>query len=691
MCGIIGVFNKQDAEKLVRKGMAVIKHRGKDARCVDAVNDTAAIGHLLHAVVGHVKQPILGKGLLISNCEIYNWKELNEREELDAKNDAELLLKLLDKKGVAQIKEVLEQLDGVYAFAYLFRDKLILARDIIGVKPLWFSYREGLAFASEKKALEKMGYIDIQELNPRKIVSYDIKTNNIKFIERDFFKITPTIKKKSSYVLEETKKLLIDAVRKRLPNKKLGILFSGGIDSTTLSFICKMLGKKFTCYTAVVDHPGFREPPDIVYAKRVAEKLGFELKINKIKLSNVEGYLKKVVPLIEDNNVVKVEVALTLYAACELAKKDRCKVILSGLGSEEIFAGYYRHEKSQDINKECISGLLKMYERDLYRDDVVTMANNLELRVPFLDRYLVEHALRIPAKLKLDEKQDKIILRMVAQDLGIPMKFASRKKDAAQYGSNIDKAVKKLSKKRGFGLRSEYLRQFYPSHNLNLAALISGGKDSLFAMYVMLKQNYKVGCVVTIISENPESYMFHTPNVQLVALQARAMQLPYVIEKTKGEKEEELKDLKKALAYAKKKYKIEGVITGALYSSYQRDRIEKIADSLGLKIFSPLWHIDQEYEMRQLITEGFEVIFSSVAAEGLDKSWLGRKMLQKDVDKLVELNKRIGLNVALEGGEAETLVLDCPMFKQKIVIKDAEIIMENKNTGIYKIKDAILW
>src|SRR3989338_3698156 len=138
----------------------------------------------------------------------------------------------------------------------------------------------------------------------------------------------------------------------------------------------------------------------------------------------------------------------------------------------------------------------------------------------------------------------------------------------------------------------------------------------------------------------------------------------------------------------KGKYQIEGIVSGALYSNYQRERLEKAAEKIGLKVFSPLWHIDQEQEVRQLIREGFEIVLSSVAAEGLDKSWLGRVLTEKDVDRLVALQKKVGLNVAGEGGEYESLVLSCPLFKKIIVIEESEILIENQNIAKLVVKKA---
>src|SRR3989338_3015626 len=221
---------------------------------------------------------------------------------------------------------------------------------------------------------------------------------------------------------------------------------------------------------------------------------------------------------------------------------------------------------------------------------------------------------------------------------------------------------------------------------MRLGALLSSGKDSLFAAYTMKKQNYDISCAIAIKSKNPDSFMFHTPNIDLVKLQCESMGIPLVMVETEGEKEEELEDLQKALMDAKERHGIEGVVSGALFSNYQRERIEKVADSLGLKLFSPLWHMDQESEVRQLLREGFDIIFVKVAAEGLDSSWLGGGINEKEVDKLVALHKKFGINIAGEGGEYESLVLDCPMFGKRINIKTNNFV----NEGVLFIQKGIL-
>ena len=221
---------------------------------------------------------------------------------------------------------------------------------------------------------------------------------------------------------------------------------------------------------------------------------------------------------------------------------------------------------------------------------------------------------------------------------------------------------------------------------MKLGVLFSSGKDSCLAMHLAKEQGHEIVCLISLESENPYSWMFHTPNVQLIVEQAKCLDLPLVMRKTKGEKEKELVDLKEAISDAREKYPMDGVITGAVYSRYQWARVDKICGDLNLVSQNPLWHHDQEQLLRDLISKKFNVIISSIACDGLTKDFLGKKIDTDMIQKLSDLNKKIGINVAGEGGEYETLVVDCPMFKKKIVIEDSMTVMENENTGNYIVK-----
>ncbi len=704
MCGITGFFNNPKAAEKAVKALETIKNRGMDgagffdgknvftaARIEDLKTKKNAsnncIAHCLHSVVGNVRQPIKNKGVLAANCEIYNWKELNEKYGINARNDAELLLRMLEKEK--NIKKALDKLNGVFAFAYWKGNRVWLARDILGEKPLWYSLEKGLAFASEKKALEKLGHSKVIELHPRKILLYSTKENKAQFVGQKFFEL----KKETNKSFEETKKvlekILAKSIKSRAPGKKFGILFSGGVDSTLLALLCRKLGLDFSCYTGGIIESGRKMPDDILFAKKTAGNLGLDFKAKTIGLSEAEKYFSKIVPLIEDSNVVKAGVGLPLFLACEKAKEDGVKVVFSGTGADELFAGYARFEAGKGVNNDCLSLLRRAFERDLYRDDVVCMANNTELRQPFLDRELVEFALSVPEKFKTAGNAKKIILRELAKGLGLPEKIAERKKTAAQYGSNSDWAIEKLAKKAKCKTKSEYLGKFYPIPNLVIGALASGGKDSLLAMQTMRRQNYEIACLITLRSKNMHSFMFHTPNIGLVKLQAEAMNMPLIMQETHGKKEAELKDLERAIKKAISKFGIQGIVSGALYSNYQRERIEKIAEELGIKVFSPLWHANQEQELLELLKNNYRIVFSAVASHGLGKEVLGKEITKKEVEKLEELNKKFGLNISGEGGEYESLVLDAPFFMKKIKLVETEILETGASARLV-VKKAML-
>jgi len=214
---------------------------------------------------------------------------------------------------------------------------------------------------------------------------------------------------------------------------------------------------------------------------------------------------------------------------------------------------------------------------------------------------------------------------------------------------------------------------------MRLGALFSGGKDSTYAAWLAKQEGHELACLISVFSENKESFMFHTPAIGLVKKQAKLADLPLIVQKTKGEKELELRDLEKAIKTAKEKYKIEGIVTGAVASVYQASRIQKICDKLGLKCLNPLWHKDQIELLNELVKNKFEVVIVGVFADTLDKSWIGRKINQDFIDEAKKLQEKYGINPAGEGGEFETLVINCPLFRKKLSIKIKNISGEGNS------------
>ncbi len=223
---------------------------------------------------------------------------------------------------------------------------------------------------------------------------------------------------------------------------------------------------------------------------------------------------------------------------------------------------------------------------------------------------------------------------------------------------------------------------------MRYGVLFSGGKDSTLALHLAAEKD-QVVCLITLVSKNKESYMFHTPNIDMTSLQAEALGLPLLSVVTEGRKEEELVDLENAIAEAKGKFRIEGLVTGAVESVYQSSRIQRICDGLGLKCFNPLWKHNQKALLETLVERKFKVIISGIFAYPLDASWLGKQIDTQIIERLVELQGKYGISPSGEGGEIETTVLDAPMFKQKIEVLDSGIQAKD-NSGVYIIKKAQL-
>jgi asparagine synthase (glutamine-hydrolysing) len=342
---------------------------------------------------------------------------------------------------------------------------VFLARDLIGVKPLWYDTSSGFAFASEKKFLEMSGLHGGVELDPRHILCYDLKKDTIKTYNRDFLQGLTEHQGSFVEVRDDLISLLKEAVSIRIPDEDFGVMFSAGIDSTILALLCKGFaeakGVKCNCYT--VGLSGQVPSPDITCARKLADELELELNVHEIGLDTVEEYLSTVVPLIEDATVPKTGVALTMYAACKAAKKDGINVLFAGAGADELFAGYNRFKSSVSVNEDCIRDILEMHEVNTYRDDTVAAFTGTIVRLPYLDEKFVEYALAIPKEYKISDEMNKIILRKAGEEIGLPKYVTERGKKAAQYGSRFDQALKKLAKRAGFANKTDYINSFQES------------------------------------------------------------------------------------------------------------------------------------------------------------------------------------------------------------------------------------
>ena len=262
------------------------------------------------------------------------------------------------------------------------------------------------------------------------------------------FKPDSEVSESEDRIALQLRRLFEDSIKQRLEGKnQAGIMFSGGLDSSYIAALCKRFNANFTCYTVGFQDGNFKVPEDIEQAQLVVKHLGLEnnFKFKVFDIKEMEQIFKDTIKILSQAtekydkdllNVVNVGVAAVEYAAYSISNKE--KYFFSGLGSEELFAGYDRHRKNP-TNDECYQGLLNMYERDLLRDSAMSSSLGFDFLTPFLDKDLVKYSLSIPIKYKLNNSGNKLILRKAAYPL--LKEHSERPKRAAQYGSSFDRAL----------------------------------------------------------------------------------------------------------------------------------------------------------------------------------------------------------------------------------------------------------
>lgn len=399
-------------------------------------------------------QPLKSENLtLVYNGEIYNFKELADFLKSNSKEkifltDSNLLISLLEyfynrmDNLLDAVKLAIPLLDGDYSFCVYDGNDLVAARDPLGVKPLFYgSCNDFNVISSSKYSLEKAGIEDIRSLKPNEILC------NWQTITLD------NIAEKKVSLLGDLKSQLEELIKSSVLKRvcyldEIAVIFSGGVDSTILVLLLCEIAKsrplEIKLYAV-----GSEKSKDVIAAREIAEYFNLPLKVHDVDQKIVEDNLEDVQNAICDDSIMKLGVGMTIYLASKMIHDDGGRVAISGQGADELFGGYNRYLKSYadgTLEEELRHDIENMYHVNLERDDAVSMANSVELRLPFLDKKLVEFALNVPAQYKIADGEDKIrknILRDLAKDLGLPDKFAYRPKKAAQYGTGIDKILRK--------------------------------------------------------------------------------------------------------------------------------------------------------------------------------------------------------------------------------------------------------
>ena len=478
MCGIFGLISKKSFEiKNVLKYFSQLKHRGNDFVYIiykenlsqkefniEKAKDFESLierfnGEKAKLLLGMNYFSIFGKPEVyenfVFNGEVFNIEEMKTLLSLKKiKNDGILLKKAFEEN-------LIEKINSIFAFAYLKNDKLFLRRDPIGVNPLFYKLGDDyFVFSSENKTC--LG----QALNPRFQLEFNIKNFSIKLKKVE----NPFKSKREKNLVKKIKESLIRNILLQTERLEgVGVLFSGGLDSTFLAKLLQENNRKFVCLIS-----GTENSKDVFYAEKIAEEFGFNHKIKIFDKEEVKESLKDIIYYIETTDLMKVSVSIPFYFA---GKLNPYRVILSGIGSEELFGGYERHKKN--IKEETLKGLKSIWERDLYRDNVISFATGNELRVPFLNKETIKYSLALRDNMKIrkpseeelnkirlfekdfDKECKKYVLRKIAEKyIGI---YAWRPKKAAQYGSKSEKIIEKLAKEKKLN-KKQFLCLFKPEY-----------------------------------------------------------------------------------------------------------------------------------------------------------------------------------------------------------------------------------
>ncbi|MDW3626642.1 MAG: asparagine synthetase B [Nitrososphaeraceae archaeon] len=506
MCGIGGLISKDSTDilSLTKTMMISMNKRGPDGtglfidkklyqyespekiNCNNS-NTKLTLGHIRLAIVGdktHIQpfQSCDGKLVMEHNGEIYNYKKLKKRLQNDhtfiSNTDSEVVIHLLEdyykENGFSNlldaIKKTIADIDGIYAIAIKAQDedKIYLVRDRLGIRPLYYGQNNNIiGFASERKGLWQIGIREptFSLLPGHCVILSDKISSPIKIAEPPVnYSNKPSITKLDD-ALSAYKKALYNSIKKRSQDlSRIGIIFSGGIDSVLVAKITKELVPNVTCYTS-----GIAGSDDIKFSKVIAEQLDLDLKINELTIKDIENMLPNILNIIETTNSTQAEVSIPIYGALKLAAKDGLRVVFTGQGADELFAGYpwyvqiFAKYGTEKLKEYMIQDLLLLYKETLEREDKLAMSNSIEMREPFLDSDIVRIATSIDLNLNLAGKNDifgKRVHRELAIQVGIPKHIAYREKQAAQHGAGIHGILSKIAEKNGFNkkmITKEYI------------------------------------------------------------------------------------------------------------------------------------------------------------------------------------------------------------------------------------------
>jgi asparagine synthase (glutamine-hydrolysing) len=477
MRALIAVVSKKgenSAETAVAM-LATLKHKGADSFGVASpthviIEESAeqlqtqdlkspiAIGHVFSKILTPDKpQPIkLDDATLVFEGRIYHPKTQPSSIEFAA----EKLKEKRDKNATALLKGF----EGNFAFAVAEFERLIVGRDSLGLYPLYYGENTSLAaLASECMAVWKIGIKEAKSFPPGYLAIVDKNGFKFKHVRTLSYPMVKPITMQTA--VKKLQRLLKQSVKERVSGlKEVAVAFSGGLDSSLIAFLAKNLGVNVHLIFV-----SLKNQLEMEQVKEAAEALKLQSHVYLYSEKDVEEVLPKVLWIIEKPDPIKTSIGIPIFWTAEKTAEIELKILLTGQGADELLGGYRRYLNDYSrygeefVQKTIFNDIVKMHEVNFERDSKICGFHNIELRLPLVTYQLAKFALSLPLKLKIESPNDqlrKIVLRKVAENIGLPPQIVNKRKRAIQYTTGVNKSLKKLAKRKGLSLR-EYLHKMF--------------------------------------------------------------------------------------------------------------------------------------------------------------------------------------------------------------------------------------
>jgi asparagine synthase (glutamine-hydrolysing) len=421
------------------------------------VHSTAAIGYNLNQIFSKdIPQPLLHGDLGFAfEGRIYPTSETS---------DCRKALSLAEESRDIELSKFVHEVEGAYALAAIYQGRLLVARDLLGCKPLYWGEVEGMtAFASEQKALWTIGIDSPRRLPPGSIYNVGIDAAPI---QASTIPEHLTLKKIDlDSAARKLSELIVQSIRKRSGDvKRVAIAYSGGVDSAVLASSCRLAGLDVKLFTVTA-----KDNSELEYAKQSAKALEMPLTVKQYSLPDLERSIPEAILRTEKTDLMNLCIAIPVFWASKLAAENGFQVAFAGQGADELFGGYdryittYQREGADKANDTMIRDVQRIAELNLERDEQVTAGTKVELRLPFSDWNVVRYALSLPIHLKIggtEESLQKLVLRKVAHLQGIPEFISEKPKRAVQYSTGVAALIRLLARQAGMAPQEYVLKQF---------------------------------------------------------------------------------------------------------------------------------------------------------------------------------------------------------------------------------------